>query len=70
MILNGVPGSAMQAYRDQLSDEDIAAIATYERNAWENNTGDEIQPNDVAKVRRGDSQQPTIVKKAQAGGLR
>ena len=70
MILNGVPGSAMQAYRDQLSDEDIAAIATYERNAWENNTDDEIQPNDVAKVRRGDSQQPTIVKKAQAGGLR
>ena len=70
MILNGVPGSAMQAYKDQLSDEDIAAIATYERNAWENNTDDEIQPNDVAKVRKGDIQQPTMVKKAQAGGLR
>lgn len=70
MILNGVPGTAMQAYRDQLSDEDIAAIATYERNAWDNNTGDEIQPQDVANLRKENMQQPTIVKKAQAGGFR
>ena len=27
LILNGVPGSAMQAYKDQLSDKEIAAIA-------------------------------------------
>ena len=51
MILNGVPGSAMQPYRDQLSDKEIAAIVTYERNAWENNTGDIVQPADVAKIR-------------------
>lgn len=70
MILNGVPGSAMQAYRDQLTDEEIAAIATYERNAWDNNTNDEIQPSDVAKVRQDEIQQPTMVNKAQAGGLR
>lgn len=70
IILNGVPGTAMQAYQDQLSDEDIAAIATYERNAWDNNTGDEIQPSDVADVRRDNMKQPTIVKKAQAGGFR
>jgi cytochrome c oxidase subunit 2 len=69
MILNGVPGSAMQPYQDQLSDEEIAAITTYERNAWGNNTDDEIQPADVAKVRQGVTQKPTIVNKAQVGGL-
>lgn len=70
MILNGVPGTAMQPYKDQLTDAEIAAIATYERNAWENNTNDEIQPADVAKTRQGDTQQPKMVKKAQVGGLR
>ncbi|MDP3706376.1 MAG: cytochrome c oxidase subunit II [Legionellaceae bacterium] len=69
MILNGVPGTAMQPYADQLSDAEIAAIVTYERNAWDNNTNDEIQASDVAKVRKDDYKQPTIVKKAQAGGL-
>jgi len=69
LILNGVPGSAMQPYKDQLSDEDVAAITTYERNAWGNNTNDEIQPADVASVRQSQIQQPTMVKKAKAGGL-
>jgi len=69
MILTGVPGTAMQPYADQLSDAEIAAIVTYERNAWGNNTNDEIQPSDVAKVRIGNYKQPTMVKKAQAGGL-
>lgn len=70
IILNGIPGTAMQAFKDQLTDAEIAAIATYERNAWENNTDDEVQPADVAKVRQGDNQQPKMVNKAQAGGLR
>lgn len=70
MILHGVPGTAMQPYKDQLSDEVIAAITTYERNAWGNNTDDQIQAADVAKVRNDDIQQPKMVKKAQAGGLR
>lgn len=69
MILNGVPGSAMQSYKDLLSDEDIAAITTYERNAWGNNTDDEVQPTDVAKVRLNNIQKPTMVNKAKAGGL-
>lgn len=69
MILNGVPGSAMQPYKDVLSDEDIAAITTYERNAWGNNTDDEIQPSDVAKVRQNNIQKPTMVNKVNAGGL-
>ncbi len=70
IILNGVPGTAMQAFKDQLSDEDIAAITTYERNAWENNTNDLVQPEDVANVRHGATQPVTMVKKAQAGGFR
>jgi len=70
MILDGVSGTAMQPYKDLLSDEDIAAITTYERNAWGNNTDDEIQPADVARVRMDNLHQPTMVKKAQAGGLR
>lgn len=70
MILDGISGTAMQPYKEQLSDEEIAAITTYERNAWGNNTNDEIQPADVAKVRLDGIQQPKMVKKAQAGGLR
>lgn len=69
LILNGVPGSAMQAYKDQLTDAEIAAIVTYERNAWGNNTADVVQPGDVAKIRQKIIQSPKIVKKAQVGGL-
>lgn len=68
-ILKGVAGSAMQGYAQQLNDEEIAAIVTYERNAWGNNTDDVIQPADVAKVRRGDHKKAKKVeKKGQAGG--
>ena len=70
LILNGVPGTAMQPYKEELSDKEIAAITTYERNAWGNNTDDVIQPADVALVRQGEIQSPIIVNKAQAGGLR
>lgn len=52
IILNGVAGSAMQPYKEQLSDKEIAAITTYERNAWGNNTHDMVQPADVAKLRQ------------------
>lgn len=43
--------NAMPPFGNQKSDFDIAAIVTYERNSWGNNTGDVIQPSDVAKVR-------------------
>jgi len=69
LILNGVAGTAMQSYKDALTDEEIAAIITYERNAWENNTNDQVQPADVIAVRNAQITAPTIVKKAQAGGL-
>lgn len=49
-ILNGVPGTAMASFA-YLSDADIAAIITYERNAWGNDTGDVIQPADIKAAR-------------------
>lgn len=51
IVLQGVSGTAMQAFAKQLSDADIAAVVTYERNAWDNNTGDLVQPMDVKRVR-------------------
>jgi len=32
---------------------DLAAIITYERNAWGNDTGDVVQPIDVLKFKQG-----------------
>lgn len=52
IVLNGKPGTAMQAFGTQLSDNDLAAIMTYQRNAFGNNTGDVIQPADVGKARK------------------
>jgi cytochrome c oxidase subunit 2 len=46
-VVNGVAGTAMQAYAKQLSMTDIAAVITYERNAWANNTGDLVQAKDI-----------------------
>ena len=42
----------MPALGEQLSDTDIAAVVTYERNVWGNKTGDIIQPKDVAASRK------------------
>jgi len=44
IVLNGKAGSAMQAYAAQLSAVDLAAVITYERNAWGNDTGDVVAP--------------------------
>jgi len=51
VVLKGVSGSAMSAWGGQLNDLEIAAIVTYERNAWGNNTGDLVQPADVKAAR-------------------
>jgi len=50
MVINGKPGTAMQAW-GSLNDLEIAAIVTYERNTWDNKTGDTVQPTDVALAR-------------------
>ncbi|WP_394246111.1 cytochrome c oxidase subunit II [Vibrio profundi] len=47
IVLNGKPGTAMQAFNTQLTEQEIAAVVTYQRNAWGNETGDVVQASDV-----------------------
>ncbi len=49
-ILNG--GGGMPAYAGQLSDQQIAIIATYERTSWGNKFS-KITPKQVTQVRQG-----------------
>ncbi len=59
IVLNGKTGTAMQAFGNQLSSEEIAAVITYERNAWGNGdqkkygkaAGGVVQPADIEKAR-------------------
>jgi cytochrome c oxidase subunit 2 len=51
IIMNGKAGTAMQAFAGQLNDVDVAAVTTYERNAWGNDTGDVVQPSAIKAVR-------------------
>lgn len=41
--------NAMPSFKAQLTPKQIAAVITYERNAWGNNSGDLVQPADVNK---------------------
>jgi cytochrome c oxidase subunit 2 len=52
VIINGRPGTAMVAFK-QLSDVEVAAVVTYERNAWDAKSGDLIQPLQVKALREG-----------------
>jgi cytochrome c oxidase subunit 2 len=49
-IVNGVKGTAMQAFSKQLSMKEIASVITYQRNAWGNDTGELVQAKDVNQV--------------------
>jgi cytochrome c oxidase subunit II len=51
IVLNGKPGTAMGAFGGQLNDIDLAAVVTYERNAWGNDKGDLVQPSEVKAAR-------------------
>ena len=51
--VRGVAGTAMQAFGGILTDVDMAAVLTYQRNAFGNNTGDVIQPADVVAYKEG-----------------
>ena len=51
--INGVPGTAMQAFGGQLNDVDMAAVITYQRNAFGNNMGELVQPIDVFNHKKG-----------------
>jgi len=51
IVIKGKAGTAMAAWGPQLNDLEIAAVITYERNAWGNNTGETVQPADVKAAR-------------------
>lgn len=50
-VVNGKAGTAMQAFRNSLSDVELAAVITYERNSFGNKTGDMIQPAQIKALR-------------------
>jgi cytochrome c oxidase subunit II len=50
IVAFGKAGTAMQAYGKQLNVSELAAVITYERNAWGNNTNELVQPADVAEA--------------------
>lgn len=51
IVFHGKPGTAMAAFGKQLSDADLAAVVTFERNALGNSVGDIVQPSEI-KARR------------------
>jgi len=50
-VMNGKPGTAMPAFKNTLSDAEIAAIVTYERNSFGNHMNDLVQPSEVKALR-------------------
>ena len=53
ILLNGRTGTAMQAFSKQLTLSEIAAVITFQRNAWGNNTGDIVQAAEVHAYANG-----------------
>jgi cytochrome c oxidase subunit 2 len=51
ILLNGAANGAMPAWK-QLSDTEIAAVITYTKNSWANQTGQIVQPKAVAAARK------------------
>ncbi len=58
IVLNGIEDSAMQAYKDVLTDQQIAAIITYERNAWGHHTNDLVTPEQIQSRRLISKEEP------------
>ncbi|GHF99756.1 cytochrome c oxidase subunit 2 [Thalassotalea marina] len=61
IVFNGKAGTGMQGYGKQLSLKEIAAVVTYERNAWGNNTGDAVQAADVQTATSGSASAPAVM---------
>ncbi|MCG3864849.1 MULTISPECIES: cytochrome c oxidase subunit II [unclassified Photobacterium] len=53
VVVHGKTGTAMQAFGPQLSLKELAAVITYERNAWGNNTGESVQAAEVQAIKNG-----------------
>lgn len=52
VVVHGKAGSAMQAFGAQLNAVDLAAVITYERNAWGNDTGDSVSPQRITELQQ------------------
>lgn len=55
IVFNGKAGTAMAAFGKQLSDADLAAVVTFERNALGNAVGDMVQPSEIKALREAKS---------------
>jgi cytochrome c oxidase subunit 2 len=53
IVLNGKTGTAMASFAKQLTMSELAAVITYERNAWGNDTGDLVQAKDINAALNG-----------------
>jgi cytochrome c oxidase subunit 2 len=51
IMLNGANNGAMPAWKT-LSDTDLAAVMTYTKNSWSNQTGDVVQPAELQTARK------------------
>jgi cytochrome c oxidase subunit II len=51
IVMRGRPGTAMAAFGPQLNDVDLAAVVTYQRNAWGNDTGEAVTPAEIGSAR-------------------
>ncbi len=51
ILLNGAGGGAMPAWK-QLSDTDLAAVISYTKNNWSNQTGQLVQPAELQAARK------------------
>ncbi|MGH8805007.1 MAG: c-type cytochrome, partial [Polaromonas sp.] len=51
VVLNGAAGGAMPPWKT-LSDTDLAAVLSYTKNNWSNQTGQIVQPAQVQAARK------------------
>jgi cytochrome c oxidase subunit 2 len=51
ILLNGAANGAMPAWK-QLSDTEIAAVISYTKNSWSNQTGRLVQPSEIVAARK------------------
>ena len=51
MVMNGKTGTAMAGFKDQLTDVELAAVITYQRNSLGNKMRDAVQPAQIAALR-------------------
>ncbi|HZX32809.1 MAG TPA: cytochrome c oxidase subunit II [Rhodocyclaceae bacterium] len=50
-VMNGKPGTAMQAFKTTLNDVEIAGVVTFQRNSFGNRMGDMVQPAQIKALR-------------------